>query len=65
MVIVVVVAVLPCLLKLMTAFLCLVTVITVAVNCFLEPFLGPMDTFSAFAIGGLQAWHSSNQQRCS
>jgi len=54
----------PCLLKLVATFLRLAAVLTVAVNCLSEIFLGLVDTLLAMAvvIARLRARHATSQQ---
>jgi hypothetical protein len=57
----------PCLLKLVATFLRLAALLTVAVNCLSEIFLGPVDTLlaSAVVIARLRARHATSQQQYS
>jgi hypothetical protein len=54
----------PCLLKLVTTFLRLATVLTMTVNCFSEILLSLVDTLAAIVIGQQRARHGSSQQDC-
>ena len=56
-----------CLLKLVATFLRLAALLTVAVNCLSEIFLGPVDTLlaSAVVIARLRARHATSQQQYS
>ena len=56
-----------CLLKLAATFLCLAAVLTVAVNCLPEIFLGPLDALFALVVvvARLRTRHAARQQQYS